>query len=274
MPITAKSGGMRNMTTTYYFWDPVEDNIVQEREEMGAVIAQYTTEPCRFGNVISQNRGGVECQFHCDGLGSTLAETDANQQLAGTQSYSAFGDTIEQPEGAIAPFGFVGRRGYYTIYNADTIIIRRRYYHAKSSRWMSLDPLGIVNQHVNLYDYALNSPITLADPSGLETPVPPTPLPEITPFPSRPEQRKDIEDCINFYDGQLRGHPVARSCFQDYLRRISELKSPLARKICSELDFACICCGSASKARFQASFVFICADCRAVRDKNADSAAQ
>jgi hypothetical protein len=48
------------MLETNFFWDPLSDNILQERDETGAVTAEYNTEPGRYGNLISQNRGGAE----------------------------------------------------------------------------------------------------------------------------------------------------------------------------------------------------------------------
>ena len=53
-----------------FFWDPLSDNILQERDETGAVTAEYTAEPGLYGNIISQNRGGVESQFHYDAQGA------------------------------------------------------------------------------------------------------------------------------------------------------------------------------------------------------------
>jgi hypothetical protein len=41
-----------------FFWDPLSDNILQERDETGAVTAEYTAEPGLYGNIISQNRSG------------------------------------------------------------------------------------------------------------------------------------------------------------------------------------------------------------------------
>jgi hypothetical protein len=56
------------MPETNFFWDPLSDNILQERDETGTVTADYTTEPGLYGNVISQNRGDDESQFHYDVL--------------------------------------------------------------------------------------------------------------------------------------------------------------------------------------------------------------
>jgi hypothetical protein len=66
---------------TNFLWDPLSDNILEERDETGAVTADYPPEPGQYGNLISRNRGGVERQYHFDALGSTLALTDDNQQV-------------------------------------------------------------------------------------------------------------------------------------------------------------------------------------------------
>jgi hypothetical protein len=43
---------------THFFWDPVEDNIIQERDDTGTVTADYTTEPYLYGDLISQRHDG------------------------------------------------------------------------------------------------------------------------------------------------------------------------------------------------------------------------
>jgi YD repeat-containing protein len=101
------------MARTYFFWDPVEDNIVQERDEHGNVTAEYTTEPGLHGNLISQNRGGVESQYHFDPQGSVLALTNDNQEVTDTYAYNAFGEVTERTGNTVNPFQFVGQKGYY-----------------------------------------------------------------------------------------------------------------------------------------------------------------
>lgn len=56
------------MPETNFFWNPLTDNILQERDETGAVTAEYTTEPGLYGNLVGQNRGGVESQYHFDAV--------------------------------------------------------------------------------------------------------------------------------------------------------------------------------------------------------------
>jgi len=119
------------MPETNFFWDPLSDNILQERDEAGAVTAAYTTEPGLHGNVISQNRSGVESQFHFDALGSTLAVTDDNQQVTATRAHSAFGETTESIGNDTFPFQYIGQKGYYQSGVAGNYKVRLKK-HAKA----------------------------------------------------------------------------------------------------------------------------------------------
>ena len=76
---------------THYFWDPFEDNIIEEFDDDGNTLVEYTTEPDYHGNVISQLRDGVTSTFHFDGIGSTIAVTNDAGDVTDTLAYSAFG---------------------------------------------------------------------------------------------------------------------------------------------------------------------------------------
>jgi RHS repeat-associated protein len=155
-----------------FFWDPLSDNILQERDETGAVTAEYTAEPGLYGNIISQNRGGVESQFHYDAQGSTLAVTDDNQNVTDTFAYTAFGEVTERTGTTEVPFQYIGQKGYYTDGLTGQIMARRRPYEPVRARWLSADPLG-KSVHHNLYNYGQNEPTRHIDPSGLQ--IAPTP---------------------------------------------------------------------------------------------------
>lgn len=45
------------MTAVNYLWNPINDNIVREFDDAGNAIAEYTTEPDLYGNVVSQVPG-------------------------------------------------------------------------------------------------------------------------------------------------------------------------------------------------------------------------
>ena len=164
-PADGAAGGV-TVAKTYLFWDPLSDNILQERDETGAVTAEYTTESGLYGNVISQKQGGLERQFHYDAQGSTLAVTDDNQQVTDTRAYSAFGETTESTGSTVFPFQYVGQKGYYY---AEPLshYVRRRHLVVSHGRWMSVDPISTVTSILDLYGYAVNSPLNHGDPSGL-----------------------------------------------------------------------------------------------------------
>lgn len=149
-----------------FFWEPLSDNILQERDEFGALTAEYTTEPGLYGNVISQNRSGVESQFHFDAIGSALALTDGNQQVTDSRGYSAFGESAQTTDSTTFYFQYLGQHGYYNE-GSNRYSVRRREYTPLISRWISADPRRRWMPHVSCYAYTFNSPVILADPSGL-----------------------------------------------------------------------------------------------------------
>ncbi|RCS49490.1 RHS repeat-associated core domain-containing protein [Bremerella cremea] len=60
--------------------------------------------------------------------------------------------------------------GYY--YDSDTglYLVRNRVYHPKLGRWLTKDPLGMVDGP-NLYEYCAGDPVNLIDPSGEAIPL-------------------------------------------------------------------------------------------------------
>jgi RHS repeat-associated protein len=161
---------------TNFFWDDLEDNIIEEYNDAGVTIAEYTTEPDHFGNVISQRRGSQSSFFHYDALGSTLAVTDESQNVTDTRAYSAFGETTESTGSTIFPYQYVGQKGYYFDVDGSRYVVRQRSYGERLARWLSMDPIAIGPNDASLYMYANNSPLTTVDPSGL-TPFPAISLP-------------------------------------------------------------------------------------------------
>src|SRR6476660_2235386 len=102
----------------HFLWDPIEDNIVKEIDDSGAMVADYTTEPYLYGDLISQHRGGQSSFYHYDGQGSTTSLTDSAANVTDTYAYSAFGEATAQTGSSVNPFKHIGQKGYY--WNEET----------------------------------------------------------------------------------------------------------------------------------------------------------
>lgn len=148
-----------------YFWDDLEDNVVREYDQNNNTLATYTTEPTRYGSVLSQDRAGEKRYFQFDGQGNTTELTDPSGDVTETRRYSAFGDTTVSTGATSTPFGFGGRWGYHSSGAAPAVNIRRRDYDHHNMRWLSIDPSPLYTG--SNYQFVTNAPLTRVDPAGL-----------------------------------------------------------------------------------------------------------
>jgi RHS repeat-associated protein len=158
------------MTIVNYDWDEDEDNIVEEYDDTGNTVAEYTTEPGLYGDLLSQRRNGEDSYCHYDGQGSTAALTNSAGDVTDTYEYSAFGEVTAQTGSTVNPFQYTGRKGYYRNSSTGEYEIRRRCLDVGSGRWLSYDPIKLAQAELRellQYAYAHNSPVQSIDPSGL-----------------------------------------------------------------------------------------------------------
>jgi RHS repeat-associated protein len=101
--------------------------------------------------------------FMRDALGSTIALTTQAGALQGQYTYDPFGETSVNNSASDNSFQFTGRENDGT----GLYFYRARYYNPVAGRFLSEDPLRI-GGGVNLYEYAADDPIDLADPAGDE----------------------------------------------------------------------------------------------------------
>ncbi len=95
-----------------------------------------------------------------DAINSTVATVDQTGTVKGRFYYEPFGATTAS--GSSFPFQFTGR----VPLTADLYYYRARCYNSVLGRFLSEDPIGLSGGDTNLYRYALNRPLQLADPSG------------------------------------------------------------------------------------------------------------
>ena len=117
-----------------------------------------------------KNAEKFQYYYHPDHLGSTSYITDASGEVYQHLEYFAFGETFveEHSNTKHTPYKFNGKEldeetGLY-YYGA-------RYYDAKTSIWLSVDPLAEMYPAWNPYNYTMNNPINMIDPDGRSTEV-------------------------------------------------------------------------------------------------------
>ncbi len=87
-----------------------------------------------------------------------------------TDSYAAgpFGEGVRHQGDSDQPFVFHGAFGVMSELGTSLYIMGRRYYDAASARFLSRDPVQILDPlGINPYQFAFNQPLYFADPSGL-----------------------------------------------------------------------------------------------------------
>ncbi|MBC7330788.1 hypothetical protein H5T88_10630 [bacterium] len=149
--ISKTAGG----TTIDYYFDG-DDLII---ESQGANILAYYTQG---QGLISQRRNNASYFYHYDGLGSTKALTDANQNIQSTTIYDAWGNFL-QASGAITnPYLYVGELGYYG--DAEMYLLTQRWYNPVVGRFGVRDL--IKDEPEGSYLYGSQNPVIHVDPNG------------------------------------------------------------------------------------------------------------
>jgi RHS repeat-associated protein len=114
-----------------------------------------------LGLISRINANNQTSYYHYDFRGSTVAITDASQNLTHKYQYGDYGEVLQKQEDDFNSFRYVGKYG--VAYEDSThYFMRARYYDPEIGRFISEDPIW----HDNLYPYADNNPVMGIDPGG------------------------------------------------------------------------------------------------------------
>jgi RHS repeat-associated protein len=110
--------------------------------------------------------------YHHDGLGSTVALTDAAGAKIESYTYDVFGTvSIFDAAGFPQSSSTAGNRFLFTgrefVKEANLYDYRNRIYSSELGRFLQTDPIRFDAGDVNLYRYVSNNPVNWVDPTGL-----------------------------------------------------------------------------------------------------------
>ena len=142
-------------TTIDYYFDG--DDLITEAQ--GASILAYYTQG---QGLISQRRNNASYFYHYDGLGSTKALTDANQNIQNTTKYDAWGNILQSSGTITNPYLYVGELGYYGDGDAGMYLLTQRWYNPVIGRFVVRDPLNELAHYL----YVTENPLNRRDPEG------------------------------------------------------------------------------------------------------------
>ena len=127
------------------------------------------------GEVLSENRNGIERAYLSDVIGSTMALTDSSQAITDTFAYWPFGEQMAHTGASTTPWRFLGVYGARKD-SAGRTHIGARELRTDLTRWSQQDRFRADRTR---YSYAFDNPMSYRDIDGFSAelaPKPRTPL--------------------------------------------------------------------------------------------------
>jgi len=126
---------IRDGVETRYIYD-ANGNLLAEADANNNITRYYIYGNGLLAMVTSSDQLYV---YHFNAVGSTVAITDAGQNIVNKYAYTPFGIIVNQQETINQPFKFVGQHGVMTEPNG-LYYMRARYYDPEVGRFISEDP--------------------------------------------------------------------------------------------------------------------------------------
>jgi RHS repeat-associated protein len=190
-------------TQKEFVFNPAGQRISIWQPVQGALGTQIQGQTYWGGVPVEFYKNGQAHFQHQDWLGTERTRTSYNGGVEGTYTSLPFGDALTTTSGTdLDPYHYAGLDHDYS---SDTDHAQFRQYANIAGRWMSPDVFrgsyDFANpQSLDRYTYALNQPLALTDPSGMD------PVCSIDPL-------TGLLECTSYYDGgdDIGGFPLAES---------------------------------------------------------------
>jgi len=163
-------------TASAFDWDAGWNVLSVDSGLGGGQIQMYVHDPGEpIGTALAVTDGAPTtlnyAYFLQDQIGSTRKLFDGSKNETASMQYSPFGQVVQQAgtgsgPGDGFPYKFTGQLDYGDA--SGHSYFPYRHYDAGIGRWMSRDPLGMVDGP-NLYGYVRQSPINRFDPMGAQS---------------------------------------------------------------------------------------------------------
>jgi RHS repeat-associated protein len=111
----------------------------------------------------SERRSGTSTWYHA-GFKNAESQTAANQTVAATKTFGAFGNPNTSSGTWKGPFGYGGPFGYQSDPDSGLMLLGHRYYDSSTGRFLTRDP---IKDGRNWYGYCCNGPTGAEDSGGL-----------------------------------------------------------------------------------------------------------
>jgi RHS repeat-associated protein len=123
-------------------------------------------------DIVAKSATSGTVYYHRDGLGSTVALSDATGQIVERYRYDVFGRVeIRSATGESVPVSLFGNRFHFTgrewLSEVGLYDYRNRVYSAELGRFLQTDPIRFSAGDGNLYRYVGNNAVNWVDPLGL-----------------------------------------------------------------------------------------------------------
>ena len=161
-------------TITYYYHHAVQRHpILAERDGTdGDWLRFYVCAPDgRLLYMIDHATADAVSFYHFDRMGNTLFLTNESGDVTDAYAYTPFGTLLGHTGTSNQPFTFIGEWGGRQVDDSGEFYqMRARYFHTRTARFISRDPVSPVLKKplsLNPYLYSLDNPLKYIDEIGL-----------------------------------------------------------------------------------------------------------